>query len=705
MSLISNFISENKKMIGFSSKFPLISVRSERDFFLECDAYNITIPVKTKPKSCANFSIIEQCVLRLLKINSNYSDREIAEKLCLGTYKNNNSGNEYVDTSLIKIIRARLEDLELIDSSGSITETGLQTLQSASAISAQETERISAQVFCIRQLNNKLLSYIHIGAIESESFDNERFKISMKYGSAGKEEIRKGTLIPIRRDKSKEDFIANKVPTQNEIIRAISKYNRLCSPKNVIKYYVSNGGIEILPVPESVIIHMKAVIQNGNACEPIISDGFSCNIDGVLNYVKSKTEIIKELFERDSKITEESDNLEEKIVHREYSEIFYALKKVKIAQGDSIDSNQIAKNTNSGTIQGCYSALEWTFHYYLNKKIDISRTIKVLSEKSSVSNITTILEYAKRFNLNIPETTRSLSGAEKNGIEKWITGCKSGDVVPEIKVLLPVLICYTYLESDALFRNLIIDIPDFLIIIEKLHALAAEIRHEGSSNMSCDEVNKYVMFTKKIVEMLIPEINFGEKDEINIKSDVSSQYFVNNTVKLTEIIGWDLWNSLDEKVKKLLFELSPENDKDINLRLSPMDFVSRVSQILEEMLYEEIRYMNISEKCYERTALFNKIEERTGNKQLPEGYYLVGENYLNKAVHQGKSTLNAMALVYFANADENVFNNLFKIGIVEYVIYISQLRRHGNVVNLVLNDKEKSEIREKLFEILKIIGG
>lgn len=710
MHLISNFITSDKKSARLSSKFPMLSIRSEIDFFLECDAYDIIIPLRKQETKSNSFSILERCILRLLSIDSELSNEEISEKLCLGTCYGSSKNN--IDTSFVKIIRARLKDNGLLDTSGAVTPKGENVIRLVAEAENEETDETPVQVFCIRQLNNKLLSYIHVGEIESESYDLDNRMITLKYGSAGKEKEVRGKLISYQHNRNKPDYIGSKPPTRDEIIRLISRYNKMCRSGEKRIQYDSRYGFNVSPTPSTVIIHMKALLQNGNVLEPIISDGFSCNIEGLVQYMnadsekesnKYKADIIRSLFEHELVIKDSNVN-NEVTNKRDYNEIYRELEKLTVQTGDSLDGNMIADRTNARIIKGCYGALEWTLHYYLIKKQDLGKTIKLLIGNSSYANKVTSSEYILKHGMELAETDVTISSADKNTIEKWINESENGNVIPSLKVLLPVVLCYAHVADEPNFKAMALQYPDFMSRIEKLHKYANSARHNGSVDISANEILENVSFSKCVISKLIPEITIGDA-EINQKDSISSSsYIVNNMINLTTSeIGWDLWNSLSDSVKNLLIDLAPDNDKDITTKLSSLDFITSISQVLEELIYEEIRKLDISDKP-DKPQIIEIIENKLESK-IPEGYYFASDVYFSAALDRKKSTLNAMTLVYLGFANNYYFDKLKNAGFLEYVMTISDLRGHGNTVNLVVNDEDRIKLRKKLFDILKIIGG
>lgn len=698
MNLISNFVTEGRNKVSLSSKFPQLSIRNEKDFFMECDVYDVVIPVLSESSSNNQFSVLERCILRLLKIDNNLTDQQISEKLCLGICNNNN--DKMIDISFVKFIRARLKDKGLIESSGNITEKGKEAMYISEAQQEEQNECI-AQIIYIRQLN-KPLSYIHIGELENETFDINDKKLTMKYGSVGNEKTIEGKIIYLVHNSKRNDFIEYKAPNKDEARRLIAKYNKLCGSYDKRIRYNNTRPLKISPVPKSAMVHMKAFLQNGNVMTPIISDGFSCNIDGLLNYMKSTEfgdKIIQKLFQDESVIKEPQSDNNEIINKKEYYEIYDALKKISIQSGNSIDSNLLADKSNAKIIQGYFSALEWTLHYYLIKKQNLSKTIRIMSGQSSYSNKKSSAEYAEKLGLESLESDGIISAADKPNINKWINGRADGNVVPSLKTLLPIVLCYSYIEDEKDFKSLAMDYPDFLIRVDQLNKYASKARHNGYVEAGVDEIKEISKFIKNTISTLIPDVIIGDAKHSQNDSESSSGYILNNMVSLADIIGWDTLDALNEEAKRLILDLSPSNDQ----KMSSSEFILNISQFLEAIIFDELKEMEIN-PTLNKEEIIESIEKRLNGK-LPEAFYYVGENYYNIALQKTKSTLNAMTLVYLGFVDDTNFNELNKLDFQDYIAEISSLRAHGNTANLILKKEDIENFRTKLFDILKIIGG
>ena len=700
MHLISNFITDVGNDRKLSSIFPMISVSSYNDFFIECDAYDVIISINNSSNKNSELSIIEMCVLRLLAINSDYSDEEISEKLCLGV----SADEKGIDTSFVKVIRARLIDTGVIERNGALTSYGYEMINGLKSENNEEADTMSIRIFAIRQINNKLLLFI-----DKEESNNNRFeingkKLTIKYGTTGKEKTCRGEYLYLIHDKRKSDYIPSKAPKSDDVRKLISNYNKKVQLDDERINIARGSSISISPVPSSVIIHMKAVLQRGNVMEPIITDGFSINIDDLYTYLAaiSNSQIISKLYEKDNKRKNE-ECYEEKIIKDEYKEIYVFMKKTNVMHGNNLDTDIIAQSINTKLLENCYAALEWTFHYYLTKSSSIETTISIVEQKSSSANMKSALEYANEMGLNEPIKTRTLSCADKINIYKWRNGIKNGAPIPDMKLILPLSLIYAHINNEQRFKRMAAEMPDFLNVIEELHSYAASSRHEGIQDVMIDKIEMMLDFVKRVISFLLPDVILDNAVNDNRISEDISKYLNNCIISVANIIGWDTWSMQSETMKMLLLDVSEANDSHELYRLSSTDFVLRISQILELLMYDEIKMLNTDTNSNWQTIV-DRVSERL-NEKLPESFSYVNTVFLQNALNNMKTTLNPMVLVYLCYASEEKINQLKEKSFPRFIAEISEMRGHGNTVNFIIDSDKRREFRNKLFEFVKIIGG
>jgi hypothetical protein len=99
-----------------------------------------------------------------------------------------------------------------------------------------------------------------------------------------------------------------------------------------------------------------------------------------------------------------------------------------------------------------------------------------------------------------------------------------------------------------------------------------------------------------------------------------------------------------------------------------------------------------------------RIEQRIGRK-VSEGIYYTATYYYQDALHQKRTTLNGMFIVYMAFADSKRIDAVAKDELDDFISKLSILRGHGNDVNLSLRNEELHKLRCKMFDLLKMIGG
>lgn len=692
LKVISNYI-KNRKCESFSERFPYIRVMREEDFFFECDAYDIIVPCLDFEESAVHS--FEKSVMKLSGLHPEYSDKEISEKLCI---EDINGGD-----SLVRMIRERLRSCGMLNDDNSITEDGKEQLLSGGTRGTNRRQKSAvAQVFVIRQLNNYILPFIHIGEIESE--DTEQIgknTLSMTVGSAGMEKIIKGCYIRIPHTAPRPV-----TPRKCDIVDIINRHNKLGRETGSINIlnYNQEYSPEISTQPSRVVIHMKAVLQEGNVDYPLISDGFSCDITGLSEYLKNNTEYIISLMERSVRSSDMDDkqgNLQtdyKKI--QEFPQLHSALSKIPEIDDGTLDSGNIALSEKKKYLRHHYYALEWALHYHLKRMPLPESAMTLFLSQSRTENMKTALKSAMNIGLETECDYNIIGGADSFEFQKWN---KKG--IPSLKTLLPLAIIGADCRMEDNMRTVAKEIPELLRFLSEFNEIAGKLRHGSEEQLDSVPVRKFIQQTRKIIHILLPSYQSEENQKVRIiDSKDASQKWLDAQVSTAHLLGWDMIRTMNTNLKQLAFSIAPDFDNQKQKRLSPNEFILTLSQIMEEIIAGELTLIENIDKNIPENEAFRIIEEKIGRK-MDKGIYSTAQTYYKMALDRKKTTLNAMVIVYLAFSDSKRAEAVASAELDKLSSEISRLRGHGNDMNLSMSYKKLSELRGKTFAVIKLIGG
>ena len=688
LKVISNFV-RNGHCESFAERFPFIRVMTEENFFLECDAYDLIIPCFEQEQS--EIHLLEKVVLKLIQLNPECTDKEISEKLCI------EDANGSV--SLIRMIRARLQSLEMLDTNNELTASGLEQIAGSIGRISGKQKRQIAQVFVIRQLNY-MLPFIHIREIESEYTERTDSRhLSMTIGSAGKERVINGSYFWIPKK-----FTKSSAPKKRDVIDIINRYNKLARDitGHSILDYDQNYAIDISPQPSRVVLHMKAVLQAGNVDHPLISDGFSCDITCLSNYIMQETRIINQMMEHNicsSDSEEHAKNGKAKKPH-EFSRLYTALRKAEQTGDGTLDAADVTDASNKKYLLNHYFALEWAIHYHLLRNLIPEASMSLFCTQSKTENMRTAIAAARKLGLKIPKGAVILSGADQFTLQTWQT-----NGIPVLKVLLPMAIVVAEERDEDNFRTLAFKMPELLVFLQILHSHANALRHGAEEDLSHIPIQQWAETVRRIIHILLPAFQFeNESDPNYVVCRDASQERLDAQVSVAQVLGWDMVRSMSANNKQLLMSIAPCYDNNEQKQLSPNDFILTLSQIIENVMADELLMLTEIDTTLTKEQALTRIEQRIGRK-VSEGIYYTATYYYQDALHQKRTTLNGMFIVYMAFADSKRIDAVAKDELDDFISKLSILRGHGNDVNLSLRNEELHKLRCKMFDLLKMIGG
>lgn len=654
------------------------------DIFVQCASYDLKLPVNAQETRVLD--IFEETILRMLRIKK-CSVGELADIICL-------------EKDLVNFIITRLMEKGLLEDKYTLSDAGMKQLDLQETM-RKEVEYQTAKLFIINGCDI-ILPYIHVGKFMSEDIvEFSPTNITLGFGSIGERKKVFGTCI--RKKKTGSNMA---ILPQVTIKNAIKKYNNLASKRKApMITLASEYGIESSK-GEDIYFHMQASVQAGNSEELMITDGFVSNIDGVLSFIKTVDADLITRIQSKAVSMEMNEGLSldttKHLFNGKYPEIIRFCKDTehhirKTDEDSSIDDIKQKKEDIRQVVINCYSILEWAFHY-LSIKYPISDSLlQVFKRQKTYENFETISNLVRKIGIinldSYPNLFNSFDGRRAELIYQ-----KSRDTVPIMQMALPMCIIASTECEESEFRTLISQDRRLFQFISYVGKNAADFRHDSTAKNDDLKAEEIYEHTLRLVKIILPDIQINKSDVV-IGEHVSNER-LKAIVSCEKALGSMLYTSLDEGVQADFRKISP--DKDWNELPSPLEYVETLYRILQTIFYEETTKF-ISDKWMSKEECIKKVEEIFG-ETLPKSLTTVKNERYNAAQRGYKSSLGAHFLVMVpCLSDENRFLKRQKI--VEVVSSVIEYRKHANDISLRVSEKELNELRERVINIVKIIGG
>ena len=682
----------------YSEYFPNISVLGNKvDFFLECDSYNLTIPVKVKCES--KLDIFEEAVLNLIAYNAT-STTNMADILCL-------------TPDLINFIIIRLQELQFLQSDGkNLSEKGKEYICVKEKNSNNENiECLQAKVFVLNQ-TGEILPYILTGEFISEPIENvDKSFMMLEYGTVGSPIRIRGKIIYQNRGDKKNNIL------QSSLIRkAIDKYNKLVT-RNV-NYdpivYAKEWAIENTQ-SETIYIHMQAVVQNGNIDEILISDGFVVNIDFINDYLKTHypdfISIVKERATKNIILNEEEEGENHKIKfnykYRELEKLLSRIKEhshlYKFIEDDSAyhsssnnDENQKLQAGQKQFLLNCYSAFEWSLYYY-DKKYPLDNKINSIIESQTVyQNANTLLYILEKIGIVKPQRFESLFySLDSNRIKRMFR-----TNTPELRVALSLAILTSAYNSHCGFRNLLNKRPGMFRILCNLFNSHGDLSHQ-TFTCELDMKRNMELYDLLIdfIAILQPDFDLNECNSLKMKKDIiqTSQDKLNAEVSLSRRLGpMYYYDLLPESIKEEWILVSPDKIQ----YPETAEYFDILYRIMQDTLYVSLKDIRKNPQLCKDEILL-KLKE---NGIVSNSFNTIKEKFIRDILMNQNATLGANAIVYLYYQKDNMLERLKQANFVQIIEELVGLRKHGNNVALNINLNSLNKIRDDMLDLVKMIG-
>lgn len=663
------------------------------DYFIQCNTYEVLVPSQSVTEQ--SLDIFEDAVLKLLDYKP-YTKEEMAETLCL-------------PKDIICFIRIRLRELGLLEKDEfTVSELGKNYLSGLASKNASVIYR-QAKLFVIKD-TGEILPYVHYGELEYANVKKSSKSITnIEYGSAGRPIIISGTNIWA---KTPQGALGGKMLRTNDIKEALLLYNKISS--NSTRFapieIFSNYAIENTSA-EDCLLHVKAAIQEGSTDELIVSDGFVANNDFLAGYLKKEhPEIINEVkvqaaYVRSKEADEDCGFDFERANEGRYRNLYQPIYSInstyeKITAekaGSSQDEYVEEQYDQKQFLLNCYAVIEHTlYHYLLSSPLRQDR-LKLVYRQDTHQNQELIMMLSEQLGLDYIRQYDYLFGiVSRNNITKMYN-----TKTPNMYIVLPLVLIEAFDKKDSLFRVMLKQYPGVIHTINKLHNKCKDLRHKThADDINVDYVDQIYYFTTLLIECLLPDFNYRGKDEIRIVSaDTKQNRRLLVDVSLAEVFGpMYYYNVMDESLKNEWKLVAPGKKN----YPAPYEYVNTLYRILQETIYEQVFYMK--KKQLTKEQLVELAKNRWG-KELERGLTGVHKDYLKDTLGSKSTTLGAQALVYLCFCPDEKLVVLKAIKFDEIVSLVTNYRNHGNNVALVLDARELEQLRDKVINVTKAIGG
>lgn len=663
------------------------------DYFIQCSTYEILVPTQSIAKQ--SLDMFEDAVLKLLDFKP-YTKEEMAATLCL-------------PKDIISFIRIRLKELGMLEKDEfTVSELGKNYLNGLTSKNASVRYK-QAKLFVIKD-TGEILPYVHYGELDYANVKKmSRGITSIEYGTAGRPTSISGTNVWA---KTVHGVLGGKLLKTNDIKNTLYLYNKISTNSTRFEPIgiMGNYAIENTSA-EDCLLHIKAAIQEGSTDELIVSDGFVANNDYIARYLKKEhPEILNEVKAQATRVcTQESDEDSEfdfekandgryKNLYQSMYNINYAYEKIMEEKaGTSQDEYVEEKYDQKQFLLNCYAVIEHTLYNYLLGSPLRQDRLKLLYRQDSHLNQELILTLSEQLGLTYIRQYDYLFGiVSRNNITKMYK-----NKIPNMYIVLPLVLIEAFDNKDSYFREVIKQYPGVIHTINKLHNKCKNLRHKTSAdNINVDYVDRIYYFTTLLIDCLLPDFIFKGKEELSTASvDIKQNQRLLMDINLAEVFGsMYYYNVMNESLKNEWRLVAPGKRN----YPAPYEYVNILYRILQESIYEQVFYMK--KKQLSKQELVELAENRWG-KKLERGLTGVHKDYLKDTLGSKSTTLGAQALVYLCFCPNEKLTTLQEIKFDEIVSFVTKYREHGNNLNLELDAKELEQLRDKVINVTKVIGG
>ena len=647
----------------YRNLFPQIPTLTEMDYFLQFNGYEIFLPQRAQAQEALN--IFELSVLKFKGLG-NFSAEELADKLCL-------------EKDFVKFILIRLTELGLLDDTRQITDLGRTFL--GEKLSAQ-TENIVPYLLLVSRDTGEIFPsfFPRQNQIEGEL---EKPFVKIFFGSTGKATTLDGRCILV-----KEQVRRAQILPQKKIRDALRKFNRKTDDKIFVEAAVNIQSTYTQPI----YLHVKAVLQDGNVDYAVVSDGQSSHSDFLRDYLeRQNSKVLMKLKESATKISERRRENAAPDTGK-YFEIRRAMQWEDV-KATNVDEIERAAEKQRRQLENLSKAVEWALLYHLLKFPPPQQLMLTLSAQTPEENYKTLTGFAVQLGLddalNFPNFFSGISSA-------MIKNCMTADN-PTLVPLLAVNIATAVRVADSNLLNALKTLPedDAFGFLQRLDDYGKKLRHENKWTPKNNDTPAFLRENVlKFIQALLPDYD----NPAAVVADLSnaSQQKLNAQLSVIRALGEETFQNLPADVQALTLKISP--DKIGGQMPAPIEFVTTLAMILEKILLHKLKEFP-AEISLSKSEIIRRLAQADKSTNLRT----VGEKFYSQACKKEPATLGAYALAYMATLTDEQFDKFTAANLHELISELATLRGHANNLALVLDEKNTSGLRNKVFTAIKLL--
>lgn len=658
---------------SYHNKFPQLMMMSEQTCFVRMLRYDITIPIRGSITD--DFNMFERAVIKLAALGIS-SPEKVAETIC-------------IPPELADFIISRLKELDFIDRSGCLTNTGRKYLDHRD--STDKLEIMPAVIFAMESTGEFLPIVLTDNDFKYEDADFNGKQITVRIGTAGNAQWIKGDVVGA----SKKTGVKRSLPTQKELKRLLDDYNNLMHSMHRPKIAFYRDRMIEPSSPTNVFFLVKAALQRGNLNSLLCSEGMLINND-IIGKVLNTDYELKQKLTNAAAVTVSKDGPSEKTQLRRYEEI---LRNMPDSLYDirSIDEQKETESIIKGNIPKIFAMMEHAFNYYLKSNSPSEGVIKMFGTQNRADNESVLINYLLHMGASMENcNTRVISRMDDSVLNMYF---KTG--VPNIYSVVPLAIAEAHENPASPVREMIKACPHFVDHLAELTNYAGEFRHGGEqkSKVSEKEYNNLFRTAKTMISSLLPDIEFGTEERA--RTDSLSDAKVRAISAVSNDIGAVCYYTLDTFVQNELLKTS--SDKSDNELPIASDAVLSFCKIAERLLKSECDKFDDRPGSSKADALA-RLRKYT-NGDIPEGLSCVSEKYICSAAARRSSTLGGLTLAYILKGNDESVSGFVKNGFHELVSTLAGYRAHANNVMLCLSAAKLKQLRQKVYDLIVFLGG
>ena len=634
-----------------------------------------------------NRNIIEETVLKLAAIGE--VEPAMVEK------------STGMPQDLISFVHARLQQKNLLDDYGRVTEEGNQQIDKYSKPSLNPIH------IYVDALSGKMIPYYtslteknHLNFHSFEGPDSKKhckYKLFSSTGTEGEEQQaymlhHKGKPVPDPDDVS--EMLYKLKPQKTIVVHLPSQ------PQQGTLCYVL----------------LDITIWEGDIENWIFSDGFGyCSMfyskDKICN--QEDTEYISRLREQLQKDTNASapkqknsipfPRLQEKI--KKVSENFEQWQENPLSP-DEINISQNAKNE---CILALHQLMEWALYELLHNEVYKDKARESLNKlKHSCENLkdarqvigNCAIQPGKKLGFNLPEDVAHCMKERYGRIDSAWKG------TPTLFALVDLLLIS--LEQEDWLQTFAHEYPDFISRLAHLNKMRNQSFHAGNICVEKSDIKK---IREEIFDFIKVSLQVEIKDgvsELSLKEEFRRENKMSFAISATEKdLGFALYDILDFQLLHCVKEMESYIHKG-NEEIHCNDALVDNAIILEQYKALE-RIFTLVNKSLGNTLKNSDWKEKIADlKDCEEAIKSLDKtnpDRIKKALERKPSSMNATCIAFLTLASDKLLKEI-KIKWPHFlsdINYIVQIREHGEIPKKI--DQEKAlNIKDKIIELIKFLA-